>query len=163
MKRHARTLLAAAALAIVLLTVAATPSPAANGPLLSGRIVNGMWSPGGVGLVDAHCSTVTDCAAWLESGCSPVLAGRDVGLGASIESVRHLADGATWRRFAATSSFRWGKVTVQLWSRDCTEIGGGVSCWRIECEIQVLRIPRNAAWMTVVSSGDNANTTWTLS
>ena len=162
MKRAARTLLAAVVLATVLLTTVATPSRAANRPLLSGRIVNGMWSRGNLGPVDTHCGTVADCAAWLKSGCSPVLAGRDVALGASIENVSHLAGGSRWRRFAATSSFRWGTIKVQFWSGDCTEIGGGFSCVRVGCEIQLMLIPRAAVWMSVVPSGDNANTTWTL-
>jgi hypothetical protein len=179
MKRTLRTLLAAVALAVGLLAAGATPSPAATGPLLSGRIVNGVWSPGARSFVEywitgptllgsvlpsPHCDAEPDCATWVASGCSPALAGRDPAWASSIEKVSHLADGSTPRFFSSSSSFRWGVLTIQLWDRGCTEIGGGWVCggWAPTCNHLKTRIPKGAVWMTIVSGGDNANTTWTL-
>lgn len=162
MKQAIRILVAASALAAGLSAAGATPSPAATRPVLSGRIVSGVWSPGGAGVVSPYCSTAPDCAAWLASGCSPALAGRDPAWATSIADVRRFADGSTRRVFSARSSFSWGVLQIELWDRECRRVGGWPCARWSSCDHRPAYIPKDAVWITIVSSGDNANTTWSL-
>ena len=115
-----------------------------------------------------------ECAAWLKSGCSPRLAGRDPAVTASIENVAAIADGTTqrifeWNAFSYPGWSVGGGVVIQLWRRDCTEIESRK--WRsvtwssdghsINRRRKSFTIPRSAAWMTVTTN-DTANLRWTL-
>src|SRR5687768_11010259 len=74
--------------------MALSASPAISPPLRSGTIIGGPDTMG-----SAPCGLTAECAAWLQSGCSPALAGRDPALHTSIVDVADLADGTTPRVF----------------------------------------------------------------
>lgn len=171
----------AAILAVAAITATAAPSPAAPKPARSGTITGwGITWPAsgwGVSTFDGRAldcqSGNPECLAWLTSGCSAALAGRDPAVTASIVDVAKLADGRTARTFAWRAGDPVGPaaggVVVQLWRKDCTEIRA--SKWRSalwgRSSLSANRhhatfvIPRDAAWMTVTTN-DTANLRWTL-
>ena len=155
-----------------------TADPSAAKPARSGTVIVGSYVPHqGLG-PHPTCDTVPTCAAWLASGCTAALPGPAVAAG--IVPMRDLADGRTPHRFAYSmgqlASWSWGRVTVQFWRGDCTEVTGsrhniggppgggtcGVGAGR-QCGTARLVIPRTTAWMTVTPTADNVNVDWTLS
>jgi hypothetical protein len=143
----------AAIVAVAAMTMTAAPSPAAPKPARSGTITGWgvLWPATVVGsstfsATALDCDGNPECAAWLESGCSPALAGRDPAVTASIVDITALADQARSRAFAwragdradlpeaarAVRRLLWsdeshllphrGGVVVQLWDDDCQEI-----------------------------------------
>jgi hypothetical protein len=150
--------------AVVVLQVMVPLQAAKAAPARSGTIIGGYFpfapllSPGPQG-----CEWTVECRAWLLSGCDPSIAGRDPGLHASIVDVRKLARSKTrtLRLHKPLPGIVWGGVTVQLWSRDCTEI------WRIGGDFRGVfdarfKIRAGSVWMTVAST-DNTTLTWELS
>ena len=121
------------------------------------------------------CEYSAECAAWLLSGCDPALAGVDPAPSASVVDVAD-SGGSRWPRslhLSAPTVPPWGLwpgVVVQLWGADCTEIakvhtiGDDVPCeWAggqsARCE---LRIPAEAAWMTLSAYATTAQLSWSL-
>lgn len=115
-----------------------------------------------------------ECAAWLQSGSNPALAGRNPAVTASIENVAEFADGTTprhfdWRAIGYPGFGIGGGVVVQLWRKDCTEIRS--SKWRSaewygpgrwsNRSSTTFPIPSDAKWMTVTTN-DTANLRWNL-
>lgn len=116
-------------------------------PVRSGTIVTGS-AAGLAGGVPPGCAAAPDCRAWVASGCDSDLAGRDPALVASIEDVADLAlHSRIWNFQHDPGGSAY--ATIQLWRRNCTEIGsrrsGSGGCE--ECFI--FKIPRSAMWMTV--------------
>ena len=179
--RTTRIIILAAAAAFLI----ATPSAVrADQPLRSGTILSGMgetpanpWVTGMEG-----CVGVPTCSAWLQSGCAPALAGADPALQASIVDVADLADGVTVRHIEVQedAGLNGGARMVQFWS------GKGMEAYDVVDEPAGLdgegcrellahrldkwdgwtgstfRIPAAATFMTISSSTDSTNTTWTL-
>lgn len=159
----------------------ATP-PATQRPLRAGTILSGTSLEMGGGqpwedpmLERSGCEYAADCAAWLLSGCNAALAGIEPAVTASIVRVGDLAGGRTRRtvHLSAPSIPPWGLwpgVVIQLWRSDCTElvklhsIGSDSICdWDAgptRCE---LRIPSDAAWMSLSGYATTAQLSWTLS
>ena len=98
--------------------VAQSASDAASAPLRSGTIIGGPDTMG-----SAPCGVAPDCAAWLQSGCSPALAGRDPALFTSIVDVADLADGTTPRLFEFSKTVLWSGVLLQFWDGSCRQVG----------------------------------------
>ena len=162
--------------ATIFLALILTPvqrAAAGNEPARSGTIVggSGWFVEGQVG----GCQLAPDCAAWVQSDCDPALTEREPAWMASIVDVAELADGRTRRIFEWGAGdpwgLMWGGTVVQFWQEDCTEMRGhrwrstdcdgdatGRDCWST-----TIRIPLYAKWMTVSSSPDNLNVSWTLS
>lgn len=169
----------------VLTAVAAVVTAGASTatPAHSGTVVTGSYIPHqGLGPTPT-CDTVPTCAAWRASGCAAALASRGPAVGASIVPVRDLADGRTPRHFTFSmgepASWKWGRVTLQLWRSDCTEVSGSqldlggfsgthplgtcsLGKAARQCGAATLVIPRTTAWMTVTPTADNVNLDWTL-
>lgn len=180
---------AAATVAIAAMTVSASPSFAARpGPLRSGTITGWdvwgwTWAAGfdGEGQECDRSGWIAggnpECSAWLKSGCNPALAGHNPAVTASIVDITNLADGTTPRVFhwRGTSYPQWeggGGVVIQLWRKDCTEIGA--SRWRSSYSYYrdyhlawttrtstTFSIPSSARWMTVITN-DSPTLRWTL-
>lgn len=184
MTRTTRTVLATIA-AVAAMTMTAGPSSAHHPPpkpVRSGTIAG--WGATWVAMFNGEARDCQwsewiaganpECAAFLESGCNPALAGRNRAVTASIEDVAKIADGTTPRVFkwSAISYPGWGiggGVVVQLWTKDCKEIRA--SLWRSaewygpgswsNRPSTTLRIPSAAKWMTVTTN-DTARLEWTL-
>ncbi|HUQ40527.1 MAG TPA: hypothetical protein VM030_10270 [Acidimicrobiales bacterium] len=170
--------------AAVAAALAAMPSVARAGePLRSGTIVSGVGeSPVTFGVRGMEgCVGAPTCSAWLQSECSPALAGVDPALHASIVDVGALSDGRTLRSLkarTAVAGINWGSVIVQFWTETgvdsggwpypCREIMGSRVTWRSPCfrwgfgDSCSFKIPASAKWMTITSSPDNTNLAWTL-
>ena len=182
MRKALVTVMAAASVATTMAAPSVTrPMPGtAAAPQRSGTII-------GSGDISGNlpCGLAPDCAAWLQSGCDPALAGHDPAWLTSIVDVSDLADGTT-RRVLSTRRTLWRSgVYIQLWRGNCDEIGECASTrwspstepWRdwdrpLGChraEIPPSRwawgdpliIPRRARWMTI-SASSAVNTVWTL-
>jgi hypothetical protein len=110
--------IALVAMATMGLPGVARSSPAVGAPLRSGTIVGGPDTMG-----SAPCGLVPECAAWLQSGCNPALAGRDPALHSSIVDVTELADGTTRRVFEYTKAVLWSGVFLQFWDDSCSQLG----------------------------------------
>src|SRR5688500_20387211 len=107
-----------ALLAAKLLALASCSPVSAATPLRAGTIVSGtgespanVWVRGMEGCVGAPA-----CSAWLQSGCSPALAGQDPALHASIVDVADLADTDRVLRFQSGIGINWGSVIIQFWT-----------------------------------------------
>lgn len=103
--------------------------PARSGTILGGAGVElGGGQPWEQSAAErSGCEYAVDCRPWLQSGCTPALAGHDPVVTASIVDVGELADGrTTWAlRMVAPSIPPWGLfpgAVIQLWRKDCTEI-----------------------------------------
>ena len=176
MTRTMRTLLAGT-VAVVVMTVAAAPSSAARQePVRSGTITG--WGATWVAMYNGEprdCQWGNpECLAWLKSGCSPALAGREPAVTASIVDIADVADGTTsrelhWRAISYPGWTVGGGVVVQLWREGCTEIRrskwrsvDGTGSFPTRRSSTSFRIPRAAKWMTVTTN-DTALLEWTLS
>jgi hypothetical protein len=169
------------ALTAALLAAGVEFSPVrATEPLRSGRIATGLQQMQPhrgtqADLLLDGCKASPECAAWLQSGCSPALAGRDPAIHSSIEDVEDLADGDTLRKVGITTTYaqglpagiHWGRIAVEFWGRDCAPVRerrwyvsscSSKWCWRNT----TLVVPVDATWMTVTSSQDNVDLVWTL-
>lgn len=142
---------------LALMLAPAQPAFAGEEPIDSGTIVTTYGSS-----IDGEpdtCEAAPDCRAWLQSGCDPVLAGRDPAVSASIEDVSKIADGRTPWLFQLEACCR-AKATIQLWRPDCTEITGSRQrsggCFDTSigqhCGLTSIRIPESATWMTVTAN-----------
>lgn len=165
----------------------ASSAPRADAPVLrSGRIV-GSGDVGG----NLPCSMTPECAAWLQSGCDPALAGRNPAALTSIVDVSRLANGKTRHVLQYRHTLLWSGVRIELWRGNCGKAG---ECLRPElsdpptyanwhglegllgCPQAQVRprtragdtwwpmtfvIPRGVKWMTVGASSA-VNTEWTL-
>ena len=170
--RALRHLLAAGALAMLAVPMA-SPGPArAAEPVRSGTILSGtgsspanFWVRGMDGCVGAPA-----CAAWLQTGCEPALAGSDPALHASIVDVAELA--GSERRFGIRGGvgINWGRVIVQFWTDGsenpmaalyCEELFATPSRWSCGYGC-IVTIPAGAKFMTVSSGPDNTDIRWTL-
>ena len=149
----------------------------------SGRIIGS----GDIGW-NLPCGLAPDCAAWLQSGCHPALAGRDPAWMTSIVNVSALADGKTGRFLTHRNTVLWSGVRFQFWRGNCGELGecvstnlgertpgsgygldGPLGCHWAEvgsgssgssAAVHFV-IPRRAKWMTI-SASSAVNTEWTL-
>lgn len=157
------------------LSLATVPGAAADedaghsGTILSGSAV---WpsQPG--------CGSAPDCVAWLQSGCSAALAGRDPALMTSIEDVTALAETSSVALINYTAVIpdtptwvvpRWSGVVVQFWDRGCAEIpDAGIvsSCNQLAdetCTSAPFSIPDAARWITIGgTAAGNSPTVWAL-
>ena len=164
---------------------AQSASVRADQPLRSGTIVSGTgetpanpWVTGMEGCVGAPT-----CSAWLQSGCAPALAGVDPALQASIVDVADLADGVTVRRIQVQddAGLNGGPRIIQFWrgngmdeydvvnepagldGQGCKELlAHRLDRWDGWTHGSTFRIPATARFMTISSSTDSTNTTWTL-
>lgn len=98
--------------------IAQSASPTVGPPLRSGTIIGGPDTMG-----SAPCGLAAECAAWLQSGCSPALAGRDPVLQTSIVDVADLADGTTRRVFEFSKTILWSGALLQFWDASCNQLG----------------------------------------
>ena len=173
---------AAAIVAVVAVTIAASPSSAAPPqPVRSGTITGwgSTWPAMFSGEAwDCQSNGWTvganpECFLWLKSGCNPALAGRNPAVTASIVDINKLADGTTPRVFEwraiSSPAFGIGGVVVQLWRKNCTEIPSstwraldrhGPGSWTVRPST-TFAIPSSAVWMTVTTN-DTAKLKWTL-
>ena len=171
-------------LALIVGTAAmSSAEPRAEGaPVRSGTILTGTGLETGGGqpwenamFERSGCEYSAECAAWLLSGCDPALAGIDPAPTASVVDVTDIG-GSRWPRSLHLSGSRvppwglWPGVVIQLWRGDCTEItkvhtiGTDVPCeWTdgqsVRCEV---RIPAEAAWMTLSGYVTTAQLSWSL-
>ena len=155
--------LAVVVVAFVLATTLVRPADAAD-PVRKGTIVGGWFpfapflAPGG----PPRCEWNADCIAWLESGCSAALAGRDPSLLASIEDVHRLARPSRLRTFwvyPKDPGIMFGDLAVEFWTRGCERITyRSISPFTGYVKFA---IPAGAAWMTV-SSVDMTTFRWEL-
>ena len=114
-------------------TAARSTSDATTPPLRQGTIVGGPDTMGSM-----PCGIAPDCAAWLQSGCSPALAGVDPALFTSIVDVAALADGTTLRAFSYSKVALWSGVTVQFWDGGCAALG--------DCMSLPPQVPAHDSW-----------------
>jgi hypothetical protein len=158
-------------LVVALLLAATSSSPVGAAPRLrSGTIVSGtgespanFWVKGMEGCVGAPT-----CSTWLQSQCSPALAGKNPALHASIVDVADLAGGSRERVFWVQQGvgINWGRYIIQFWTgtklssyRWCREmLDARVSGYAYSR----FRIPSGARWMTITSSPDNTQIKWNL-
>ena len=166
MKRHLKAGAAAAAAAVLI--VALPYSARAQEPLRSGRILavsadtsdyTWLWPWEG-------CGGSLECWGWVQSYCNADLAGRDVAVMSSIESVSDLSDGVTPRTLEvnATGGLRSGRLIVEFWKDNCGFLPVAPDNGHIECtpDCPSLVIPPEAHWMTITSKPGNANVEWIL-
>jgi hypothetical protein len=162
----ARRIPAAVVVAVALLVTVAAPARAA-GSLRSGTIVATFYpfapvlAPG----PGPDCTTNVDCLPWLIAGCPSEMTGIDPALHTSIVDVRELAGKRktwTFTMDAVVDDLVFGGVSVQLWSRSCTELSQiGDDYWRAIERSARFKIPKGTRWMTVAAI-DTPTLTWTL-
>ncbi len=175
--RAVRLFLVAGILSALAAPVALPSAARAGEPLRSGTILSGQgetpanpWVRGMEG-----CVGVPTCSAWLQSGCAPALAGVDPALQASIVDVADLADGVTVRRIEVQddAGLNGGPRMVQFWRGNGSFGLDGQGCKELLAHRldrwdgwtgrhSTFRIPAAAEFMTISSSTDTTNTTWTL-
>ena len=165
-----RRILSAIVLFAVLLVPLRSAAAADETPVRSGTILSGVGWPTDHSL--GGCELAPDCRAWLESGCDPVLTGRDPALMTSIEDVADLGgDGTPWVveiRSGDPMGLRLGGASIQLWRQDCVELRDsrwvswepGACCEAVTR--RPLLIPDSARWMTVSSAPHSFNIFWML-
>lgn len=139
---------------------------AQSSPVRSGTIAGGLHTTA----PSHNCGLIPDCVAWLQSGCSPALAGRDPAWLTSIEDVSDLAGGL--QRAFKFRGEAFSTVFIEFWTGDCGEMrsirrGSSVawdSGWTQDPHGgwgTSLSIPAGAKWMTIVANA-GAATKWTL-
>ena len=140
---------------LLALTLVPVHSASAEEPVLSGTIVSGVSGLHHGVLVG--CQMAADCRVWVESGCDPVLTGRDPALSASIEDVAGLARNSGWIFEHAQGAAAY--AAVQYWRNDCTEIKSAAWGTR-QCRVCPVRLPAAAKWMTVTGYTYNPWAVW---
>jgi hypothetical protein len=157
-------------LALIAALLAAPSSTArAAGASRSGTIVSGVgWSPASVWVRGMEgCVGAPSCSAWLQSACSPALAGKSPAVDASIVGVASFADGRSLRtlRLEGVVGINWGQVIIQFWRATPLDCGEMLES-RLTCSVYYgfcsFRIPSGARWTTITATPDNTLVDWTL-
>lgn len=139
-------------------------------PLRSGRIIGGYMLMGPRGV---HCASAPDCAAWLQSGCDPALAGRSPSSQTSIVKVGTFAGTGRHFRFVNTpagtmpdhlaTGFVWADVHLEFFDASCRHTGPTITLDTWDEKVQGVRftVPPRTRFMTVPIL-DGANVRWEL-